>query len=262
MAGKGRGKRPVPGHAEAGQLAARESRRADSPGFTARADGKFFAEENGILQAIAALSLASLGKANSYPSHKPGPLRRIAGQRQRGARQRGSIQGFCDGKSLTKPARTGTKQFRLVGSSPLSHALDAVFWLDGTDQYRRSYATNEIEAPMQPVHFVNVQVARRSEHACSPIRASHSEAVRCRVACIIAFRFDNHPSDAIDDKARADQLARDKVNIPVKEGFADPGQGHPRKAAHFAAACDEIYRGTARNWNVGATRCKGGADFR
>jgi len=59
---------------------------------------------------------------------------------------------------------------------------------------------------------------------------------------------------AVHDKRHADQLARDHVNLPVEEGLTDPGHGLPRRKCgnHLMV----------QNWSVGATRCKGGADFR
>ena len=38
-----------------------------------------------------------------------------------------------------------------------------------------------------------------------------------------------NPADPVDDKRRADQVPGDNVNVPVKEGFTDPGQGLVRK---------------------------------
>src|SRR5215212_721300 len=124
--------------------------------------------------------------------------------------KRQAVMPLADSKRLTKPTRPRTELSDIVEPAPGPHHLKTRCRLNGPDQDCAAglrMATDDVEAPMDPVRAIDIRVPSRTKH-CGVAGRPPTEAVRGWVFTIIGLRLDDHAPDAVDQYRRANEIAR------------------------------------------------------
>src|SRR5689334_16499173 len=107
---------------------------------------------------------------------------------------------LADAKRFTKAPRPSTEFPRIVEPAPGPHGLKARRRLKSPDQDCAAglfTATDDIQAPMDPVRAIDIRVPSGTKHGGIAGRFS-AEAVRGWVLAIVSLRLDDYTADAVD----------------------------------------------------------------
>ena len=132
--------------------------------------------------------------------------------------QRAPIMRMSDRQRLPHPPWTRTQKARILLRSALPHRLNAMRRLKRPYEHASPVAffeADEIQAPMQAVGAIDIDVARRPEQGCIASGFA-SVAVRGRITLVIGLGFDDHASDTLYQQQSSDQRSRDQYCILAK----------------------------------------------
>ena len=117
------------------------------------------------------------------------------------------------GERLTEPP--GPLQSSRWSVTPRRAAitLEPVRRLERADQHRAGNAllvADDVQAPVDPVRAVDVDVPAGEEHRRVALRAPVAEAMPGRILVVVGLDLDDHAADSVDEQLGADQLGRDR----------------------------------------------------
>src|SRR3954464_8994825 len=193
--------------------------RAAGASSCGRQPSKGPAEIRGSGQSKAPGCLDTSGDANPW-SNSDLRLARALLKGERRLIQRQAVMPLADSKRLTEPTRPRTELSYVIEPAPGPHHLKTRRRLNCPDQDCAAglvTATDEIQAPVDPVRAIDIRVPSRTKHRGIAGRPP-TEAVRGWVFTIIGLRLDDHAADAVDQHRRANEIARHLRGAASKVG--------------------------------------------